>query len=59
MSLFDVCRDGFFRKDVATRREPSGDQGRSNGSLEFRSNGTTNNPSYHHGTHGTLHFQHL
>lgn len=56
---------GRFRKDVVTRREPSEAQGSNNGSLEQRSNGTTNDStshcstSYHHGTHGTTHLQHL
>lgn len=34
MSPFNVCRDGFFRKDVATGKEPSEAQGSNNGSLE-------------------------
>ena len=65
MSPFDVCRDGFFRKDVVTRREPSEAQGSRAGSLDRRGNGTTNDSashrctSYHHGTHGTTHLQHL
>ena len=38
---------GRFRKDVVTRREPSEAQGSNNGSLEHRSNGTTNDSTSH------------
>lgn len=62
MSLFDVCRDGFLRKDVVTQRELSGTQGLRYDGLDGRCNDTTNgntpqrSPSYHHGEHDAPHY---
>lgn len=65
MTLFNVCRDGFIRKDVVTRRGLSEAQGLRDVGLECRSYGTTNDSSSlcrtsnHHGTHDATHLQHL